>query len=352
MLGDKAHVRLHRAALAVTFTAGYAASVLLSVFVSRVAVGAAASLWTANGFLAAAFILLPRPWRMGVATTCVVFQAAGDLSAGDGWARAALYPLVNVLEAGLAGWLAIRFCGVRARRLSLRELALALIAAIMPAAATAGVAGALVGSVLYGQPLLAGWLAWAIPGGLGMAIVLPALLLAARAGQYKEFDRSWLETAAILGGLCALVIGVFLERDLPLQFAIFPALTVIAVRLGPSGAAVAGLLTALIALPLTLLGPGAPAPWLDTAGRVRLTELIIAAALFTTLVTAVAIGEQTRLRHLMLGRDRAARTARERARRAETAVAQARGQALDAAAEAAEAPIAAALPRERVAGLV
>jgi integral membrane sensor domain MASE1 len=179
-----------------------------------------------------------------------------------------------------------------------------------------------------------------------MAIVLPALLLAARTGQYKEFDRSPLEAAAILGGLGALVVGVFLERDLPLQFAIFPALTVIAVRLGPPGAAAAGLLTALVALPLTLLGHGAPA--LDTVGRVRLTELIIATALFTTLVTAIAIGEQTRLRQLMLGRDRAARAARERARRAESAAAQAHVRA----AEAAGAPAAGSAPRERVAGLV
>lgn len=321
MLGDKAHVRLHRAALAVALVAGYAASVLLSSFVGR---GGApiASLWTANGFLAAAFILLGRPWRIGVASACVAFQIAASLVAGDGAARAALYPLVNLLEAGLAGWLAIRFSGVRARRLSLRELMLVPIAAIVPAAAIAAVAGALVNWVLLGQPLLAGWVGWAISGGLGMAIVLPALLLAARAGQYKEFDRSPLETAAILGGLTALVVGVFLERDLPLQFAIFPALTVIAVRLGPPGAAAAALLTAMVAMPLTLLGPDTPAPRLDTVARIRLTEVIIAAALFSTLVTAIAVGEQTRLRQLMLGRDRAARAARERARRAESAAAQ------------------------------
>jgi integral membrane sensor domain MASE1 len=173
-----------------------------------------------------------------------------------------------------------------------------------------------------------------------MAIVLPAVLLAVRAGQYKEFARSPLETAAILVGLAALVAGVFLERELPLQFAIFPALTVVAVRLGPPGAAAAGLLTALIALPLTMLkqSPAALSAGLDWLGRVRLAELVIAAALISTLVTAVAVGEQTRLRQLMLGRDRAARAARLRARRAESAAAEAQGKA--------------ARPRERVAGLV
>ena len=56
---------------------------------------------------------------------------------------------------------------------------------------------------------------------------------------------------------------------------------------------------------------------LDGVGRVRLTELIVVAALISTLVTAVAVGDQARLRQLMLGRDRAARAARLRARRAE-----------------------------------
>lgn len=327
MLGDKAHVRLHRAGLAVALVAGYAASVLLSVFVSR-AGGPGASLWTATGFLAGAFILLPRSWRVGVAGSCVLAQGAISLVAGDGPVRAALYPLVNVLEAALTGWLAIRFCGVRARRLSLRELALLPIAAIAPAVAVAAGLGAVINLALRGQPLLEGWLAWTIPGGLGMLIVLPTVLLASRAGQYREFDRTPLETAAILAGLGALVGGVFLQNDLPLEFAIFPALTLIAVRLGPPGAAAACLLTAMIALPLTMLvqGPTALSHGLDGVGRVRLTQLIVVAALISTLVTAVAVGDQARLRQLMLGRDRAARAARLRARRAEAA-AQGQGSA-------------------------
>lgn len=337
MLGDKAHVRLHRAGLAVALVAGYAASVLLGVFVSR-AGGPLASLWTATGFLAAAFILLPRPWRVGVAISCAFAQAAIGLVAGDGPLRAALYPSVNLLEAGMAGWLAIRFCGVRARRLSLRELALLPIAAIAPAVAIGAGAGALIHLALRGQPLLDGWVSWLVPAGLGMLIVLPTVLLIARFSQYREFDRSGAEIAAILGGLSVLVASVFLQNDLPLEFAIFPALSLIAVRLGPPGAAAACLITAMIALPLTMLvdGPVALSHGLDGVGRVRLTELIVAAALVSTLVTAVAVGDQARLRQLMLGRDRAARAARLRARRAEAAA-----QALSQAER----------PRERVASV-
>jgi hypothetical protein len=107
----------------------------------------------------------------------------------------------------------------------------------------------------------------------------------------------------------------------------------------------------MVALPLTLLGPAAPSAGLDTVGRVRLTELVIATALFSTLVTAIAIGEQTRLRQLMLGRDRAARAARERARRAESAAAQAQAAGAQGVGEAAE-PAAGARQRARIADLV
>jgi integral membrane sensor domain MASE1 len=338
MLGENAHVRRHRAGVATALACGYVASVLLSVLVSRAA--DAATLWTANGFLAGAFILLPRAWRIGVAAVCVFVQGAIVLMAGDGPVRAVLYPLVNLLEAGLAGWLAIRFAGVRARRLSLRELALLPVVAIAPAALASGAVGALIDLALRGRALHDGWLAWTLPSGLGMAIVLPALLLAVRPSQYKAFHRSATETGAILAGVGALVAVVFLQDDLPLQFAIFPALTLVALRLGPPGAAAAGLLAAIVALPLTMLGhgPAARSAMLDASGRARISELVIAAALFTTLVTALAVADQTRLRALMLGRDRAARSALRRARMAESA-----------AAEAMTRPV---RPRERAADLV
>ncbi|HEY1753743.1 MAG TPA: MASE1 domain-containing protein [Caulobacteraceae bacterium] len=314
-------------------TAGFVGSVLYSILVTRS--GGFASLWLGSGFLAGALILLPRPWRAAVAGVCAAAHAAICLAAGDSLARALLSPAVNLLAAGAAAWLAVRFAGVKARRLTLRELTLLPVVAIAPAAFVAASAGAVVNLLLHGQPFLAGWLVWGVPQALGMSIVLPTVLLMARIGQYKDFDRSWLETAAELGALSALTALVFSQHDLPLDFAIFPALSLVAVRLGPPGAAVACLLVAMISLPLVMLGDGvlARTPGLDVVGRVRLTELIITAALFTTLATAATMAERNRLRRLMLGRDRAARAARTRAREAERLVAEA---ALALAPEAAE----------------
>jgi integral membrane sensor domain MASE1 len=328
MAGASGSLRFGRAVLAAAVVAGYAASVLFSILVARSG-GQGASVWTANGFLAGGLILLPRVWRAPVATICVVSQIGISLAAGDGALRATLYPLVNLIEAGLAAWLAVRFCGAHARRLSLRELVLLPLGAIIPAAIVGGLVGAAVNAALNGQGLLAGWVAWAAPGGFGMLIVLPVLLLATRLRRYKEFRRSPLEVMAITLGFGGLTASIFLQSGMPLQFLIYPALTFVAFRLGPPGAAIAGCLVALVCLPLVMLshGPASFAPALDLTDRVRLAELAVSTLLFTTLATAGAFADQLRLRRLMIWRDQAARAARRRARRAERLA----GEALEAA---------------------
>jgi integral membrane sensor domain MASE1 len=267
-------------------------------------------------------VLLAGRWRVGAVMASLVFQVIASVAVGDGLARAILHPLVNLVESGLAAWLAVRFCGAHTRRLSLRKLALLIIASIVPAAIAGGVIGAGVSAVLAGRDLIDGWLAWAIPGGLGMAIVLPALLLTAREGQYREFRRSAFEIGGLMGGVCGLAGAIFYQNELPLLFLIFPALTLIAFRLGPPGAAIAGFFVAMIALPLVMLGHGPVmlATTLDAIGRVRLTEAMVAAALFSTLATAGAAADQARLQRLLISRDRAVKSARERARQAERMV--------------------------------
>ena len=103
-----------------------------------------------------------------------------------------------------------------------------------------------------------------------MAIVVPTLLLVAREAQYKEFRRTPLEVVGLLAGVSGLTGAVFYQSEAPLQFTVFPAMTLIAFRLGPPGAAVAGFLVAMISLPLVMLGHGpavlSPTSWTPWAG--------------------------------------------------------------------------------------
>jgi integral membrane sensor domain MASE1 len=301
--------------IAAALVAGYVASVLVSLVLSR-AGGPTSSVWTATGFLVGALILLSGRWRMIAVGLSLGFQAIAGLAVGDGIARALLNPLGVLIEAGLAAWLAIAFCGARSRRFSLRKLALLIIAAVVPATVVGAAVGALINMATLGQDFAQGWALWATNSGLGLAIVLPALLLLARHEQYKEFRRTWFETVGLVGGVCGVALAVYLQNGLPLHFMIFPALTLIAFRLGPPGAAAAGFCVATICLICAVEGhgPGMLVTNLSPAARMRLTEVILATAIFTSLATADAVADQLRVRRLLIDHDRAARGARRRAR--------------------------------------
>lgn len=321
MAGANAPIHFRRAIVVAALVAGYVASVLFSIFLSRMG-GQTSSIWTATGFLAGALILLQGRWRIAAAALCLGFQAAVSLAAGDSVARALTGPPVDLLEAELVAWLAVKYCGARRRRLSLRDLTLLILAAVVPAAAIGALVGAALDFVLTGQGLFDSWLAWAVPSGLGMAIVTPTLLLLSREGQFKEFRRSHVETGGLLGGLCGLTAAAFFQSELPLQFVIFPSLTLVAFRLGPPGAAIAGVFVAVICLSLATLDHGLAmlSPALDQLGRIRLTQVVVTAAFCGALATAVIVAEQARLRRLLVSRDRAVRAALLRVRRAERIV--------------------------------
>lgn len=307
-----------RGLLLASLVVAYAASVLFSILISRTG-GQTASVWTATGFLAAALILLPGRWRYAAAALCVAIQAAIGLALGDGPIRALISPPINLLAAGLAAWLAVNYCGARRRRLSLRKLTLLVIGAIAPAVMLSAVFGALADNFVLGRNLVEGWLDWVIPNALGMVLVTPSVLLVARESQYKEFRRSAVETGGLVGGVCGLAIAVFWQSELPLHFVIFPALTLVAFRLGPPGAAVTGFFAGVIGVTLAALGHGPVmlATVLDQMGRVRLTQVVAVTELCTSLATAVVVADHSRLQRLLIARDRAVRAALMRARVAE-----------------------------------
>lgn len=314
--------------------AGFSASVALSVLVARPG-GGGGALWTSNGFLAAALVVLPARWREACAVACLATEVAIRVAAGDAAPRIAIFTAVNFGEAVLAGVLAVRFCGLHARRLSLMRLTRLLVLAIVPAAVIGSAVAAGLGAALFHRSFATQWRDWTLAGGLGMAVVLPAVLLVARYSQYRDFQRSVLETGALFAGMALVAWVALYQSQLPLFFVVFPMMTLIAFRLGPPGAAIAACLVGVIAVPLSLLGhgPAVLAIGLDYAGRLRLTQGMVAACLFTGVATATALADQTRLRRLLAWRDRATRSARRRAQEAEAYAAQALGRQIAGAAK-------------------
>jgi len=298
--------------------AAFAGSVAVSVLLSRHG-GPGAALWTANGFLVSALLVLPRRHAAAVLAACILSQAAISAVAGDPPARILASTAINIGECCLTAWLARRYCGINARRLGLVRLMRILVLAALPASFAAGLAAGLVYPLFSSRLFAETFRDWMISSVLGLAMVLPAVLLTTRYSQYREFYRPWWEALALFSGLAALTALVFYQARLPVLFAVFPAVTLIAFRLGPPGAAAAGFVVGMIALPLTLFdhGPATLARGLDFAGQVRLTQVFVCCVLFTGVGTAVALADQTRLRRMLVRRDRAARLSRQRALDAE-----------------------------------
>jgi hypothetical protein len=302
--------------MAAALVGGYVASVLFSLMVMRLSgEGHAASVWTANGFLAGMLILLRDRERTAAIGASIAFQTAMSFWLHGVTPWAVLFSVVNLGEAALIAWLAVRFCGARSRRMSMRKLALVAVVAVAPGAMVGGVLSAIIDRI----NLVDAWVGWAVPGALGAMIVLPPLLLAARADQFRDFRRSPLETIGLLALVGVVATAVFAQHQLPIYSLLFPLLTLLAFRLGPALSAGAGFLLTAIALPFTALGQGPVmlAAGLDVTNRVRLVQLVVLAAMFTTIATALAVADQVRLMRLLSVRDRAARQAMARARHAE-----------------------------------
>src|SRR4051812_43480106 len=95
--------------LALSFVALFAVSAMAGINLSRVADGVA-TVWAANAFLAAGFILLRRKWSLACAAGCLAVNIALNMAGGDSLNLALAFSAINLGEAAGAAWLALRFC--------------------------------------------------------------------------------------------------------------------------------------------------------------------------------------------------------------------------------------------------
>jgi signal transduction histidine kinase len=233
---------------------------------------------------------------------------------GDGPGRAALYTLVDIGEAQLVWWVTRRFFGGPPRVRTMRQLALLTTLTAPVTLAMAAIAAAVL-TLGYGLPFVTVLTDWFLCGVLGMAIVLPAVLVLLDSEHRRAFQRPWLEQL----GLGLLVAGlsavVFHAKGLPAPFLLFPAALLAAFRLGPRGAAQASLIVACVAIPLTVHGLWSPQISTDwsQAHQNRLVQVFVGVLFVTSLATGLALAQQERLRRLLVRREQLTRAARARA---------------------------------------
>jgi signal transduction histidine kinase/CheY-like chemotaxis protein len=299
-----------QAALAAAFTALFAAAAVVGIGLTRASDGIA-TLWPANAFLVAALLLLSRRWAMISLAACSAAFLAISLSFRGDPAVSLILTIPNVVESVCAAYLAKRFC--RNLRLTSYSSVMRLLAlAIVPATIIGALIAATSVHFLLDRNFLDVLRHWFAADFLGMAIVLPTILiLVSDAQKFQPLKDRSNETVLFL-----LLFGLFAFAPLEVvrvggMFVSLALMTALAFRRGPKATALATIVVAASWTTATLLREAnyAVNPEWALEYRILLLQIYIAALFFTGLITSLAVADQRRLRQRLERRSLTARRA-------------------------------------------
>ena len=278
-----------------------------SDFLTRSALGIA-TLWPSNALLAAGLLVLSPRRRIILAVVAVLGHVAIDLMVGDSPDRVLLYTAVDIGESFLVWGVTKRFFGGPPRVRNMRQLAL-LTTLTAPVVLAMAVVCATVLTLAHGLPFVTVLTDWFLCGALGMAIVLPAVLVLLDSEHRRAFQRPLPEQIGLFLLVAVLTATVFYGRGLPAPFLLFPVALLVAFRLGPRGAAQASLIVACVAIPLTVQGlwtQQISTNW-SQAQQNRLVQVFVGVLFVPSLATGLALAQQERLRRLRVRREQLTR---------------------------------------------
>lgn len=260
-------------------------------------VGRVAAVWPINAFIVVALLRAPRKNWTAIVLVGIAGIVAGNLLSGDPWLDALLLSSCNIIEVVLCAALIGGRAGPSGVFNERRNLLAFLCVAGVVAPLSSGVFAAGFLATAHGTPFVESLLRWYSADALGLLTVTPALLVltsgtTARLGLKLRGARGWLS----IGVLIACVAAVFSQESYPLLFLIPPALILVAFELELAGAALALLVTSLVAIVATLTGHG-PASLIQggIAERLVILQLFLATLTVSVLPVAVALMRQRRL---------------------------------------------------------
>jgi signal transduction histidine kinase/CheY-like chemotaxis protein len=273
--------------------------------------------WVCNAFIAAMVVLLegsPVLWFM-LGAAAAASTPFLHLSAPT-WPNALLRMVLNLGEGVVAGLLARWALGPRRQLRTTFGFVKLLLLAVLPAVTLNWQVHDLQFRIRGNTSVLVvdSWRSGFLPHLLGMAVMLPALLLLFQKPP-AEMRRSRWETIGIVGGLALAAHVIFNIFQLPTAFAVAPLILLAAFRLGPRGSVWGHLAVALVCLPATINGGGSFGlhPSWDLRDRALIYQGVILSSTFGVSLCAFMVGEQYRLRRLLMLRAAHAREARRRA---------------------------------------
>ena len=269
--------------------------VVLAVSTTRSA-GLVAALWAAGGVAVTAWLRAGKgkAYDAAYAALITIGLAGGNLLAGNPPDLAFMFTIGNMIEVVLAVILIRRFLpdlNIATVPGAAKFLVLAAVIPPLPAAIFAS-------GMLYlmtGQDFVSTVQTWWFGHALGIAVFAPfGLAVTKRHFARLARPQNVIEAVVLLGGLAALVAFLFTQETAPIPFIIVPLLLVIAVRLRIVGVTAAILITASMAIGLTLngYGPMNVMPATDLTQRVMLAQLFTAATGLPMLLVAAMLEER------------------------------------------------------------
>ncbi len=236
------------------------------------------------------------PWLIGAGA---VANLAANIVCGDGLVLGLGFTAANMLEALLAAIL-IRG-GEPEGTIVLTErkyVARFFLFGVLLAPALVAPAGAALVNIGYGANATEVYLRWFAADALGIALVVPLILLL-RQSDWRQLvppEQLAKDTAIILLTV-AVTAAVFWQTTFPLSFLPYAILAFAAFRLGPAGVAINCAIMSAVAMALTISGHG---PFALTASggmaeRVFVLQVFLSVAVFMSIPIATALAERKEL---------------------------------------------------------
>ncbi len=299
----------HAVALVCAYVAGLAYSLFLAGATHNIP-----TIWTANAVAIAAFMILNRRQALAFLVATSVLHIVLELTIG---APLRFVVVVTVLDtfqtAGTA--MLLRWLHVPTKVRDPRSLFMVIVVASALTAITSIMVHALL-ALSGGRALFQGWGDWTTSNVLGVAVILPVVLILTDHRHREGFHVRPIEAAATLLLVIAASSWVFVN-DASLQVLLFAPALLAAFRGGPRAVAVIVTTSLAVAIPAVLARTGLDIKTaLSPLRHALLFHVVLYAVSF---VAALALSRQARLQALLLRRQSAARAAQSRAQAASQA---------------------------------
>jgi len=261
-----------------------------------------ATIWLSNGMIFGLLITQPKRRWLAYFIAGLTADTVADVLYGDPFRLAFGVSLANSIEVVTSAILLTLWFGSPLDLSKRKSLIGFLGISVLGATALTSALGAWWTVLLVPGP--AWWemfRTWYLGDMLGMAVLAPMVIMVQRPAFFSMFERRRLpHTLLVLSAPVVVTALVFTHSQDPLTFLLFPALLLVAFRLGLPGTVVTILVVTLMAIGFTVKGHG---PLMLIPGehmllrRIIIAQIFAAVAIFTMFPVAALLEEKDKLKN-------------------------------------------------------